>query len=77
MRSSSACLPARAADAPVRGRAKRLQMHIFDARLVERSPQRRLGKAGPARQRQGADVDHPLDPRLLQRGEESAMVVAS
>lgn len=55
---------------PVGWRAERLQMDIFDPRLVERRPKRRFRKAGPPRKRQRADVDHALDGHALQRRDE-------
>jgi hypothetical protein len=45
-------------------------MHIFDPRLAERARERGLGEAGPARQRQRANVDYPLDPGCLERRDE-------
>ena len=45
-------------------------MHIFDPGFLERRAERRLGEARPPRQRQRANVDHPLDAGLLQRRDE-------
>jgi hypothetical protein len=55
---------------PVGRRSERLQMHIADARLLERAAKRRLGEPGPARQRQGANIDDAFHSRPLKRGDE-------
>jgi hypothetical protein len=52
------------------GRAERLEVHVFDPSFFERAPKRGLRKARAPRQRQRTHVDHALDARLLQRGEE-------
>jgi hypothetical protein len=45
-------------------------VYIFGPRFFQRPSKRGLGKARAPRQWQRAHIDHSLDARLLERGEE-------
>ncbi len=57
----------------VGGRSKRPQVDVVDPLLGEGVAERGLREAGPPRVRNGADVDDPLNARLLQGGEKFAL----
>jgi hypothetical protein len=59
--------------AAIGGRAQRLEMLIGDAGLRQGTGQRRLGKAGPARERQGAHVGQHFHPCALERDHASSV----